>query len=227
MFFLKAFKGILVIGEKNIFKELSEIISISLETNALVKEMLNVNYDEQVLSTHMESVRGLEKKSDKVAFRIGEEVTGGAISPNIIDNLLECIQTADDIIDTYYYISRELNRMSETHSIDFKAHQEAGWASIYENLFNLAETSLRKLKKMLSLSDEAEIASLRKQIEAIEEQGDEVKDQGFDKLYRAAPKLPYLQFYHYSEVLHKSDDILDSCEDASQLIVSIVTSILK
>ncbi len=227
MLSVKSLKGILVIGEKNIFKELSEIIGISLETNAIVNEMLKVNYNEQILSTDMESVRWLEKKSDIVAFRISEEVTGGAISPNIIDNLLECIQTADDIIDTYYYISRELNRMSETHSIDFKAHQEAAWASIYENLFSLAETSLGKLRKMLSVSDEEEIASLRKEIEALEEQGDEVKDQGFDKLYRIAPKLPYLQFYHYSEVLHKSDDILDSCEDASQLIVSIVTSILK
>lgn len=227
MFSVKSLKGILVIGEKNIFKELSEIVAISLETNAIVKEMLKVNYNKQTLSKDMDSVRELEKKSDRVAFRLGEEVTGGAISPNIIDNLLECIHIADNIIDTYYYISRDLNRMAETQSIDFKAHQEIAWESIYESLFSLAKASLQKLNEMLSISDEAEMARLRKKIEELEEQGDEVKDQGFDKLYRMAPKLPYLQFYHYSEVLHKSDDVLDTCEDISQLIVSIVTSILK
>ena len=39
--------------------------------------------------------------------------------------------------------------------------------------------------------------------------------------------MHFLHFYHYSEMLHKSDDILDTCEDFSDIIVSIVTSILK
>ena len=224
---MKLLNGLLVVGEKNVFKGLSEIIDISLETNSIINEMLKANYEEHVLSTRMQCVRALEKKSDKMAFKLSEEVTGGAISPNIIDNFLECIHIADNIIDIHYYISRELNRMSETHSIDFKVHQEAAWESIYENLFSFGQMSLQKLKEMLSTSDESETAGLLKEIEALEERGDEVKDQGFDKLYRISPNLTYLQFFHYSEVLHKSDDILDSCEDASQLIVSIITSILK
>jgi uncharacterized protein len=224
---LEKMKNILVIGERSIFKELSQIISIALKANSTVKDMFKENYQEEILSKEMEDVRELEKKSDKVAFKVGEDITSGAISPNIIDNLIECSHTADDIVDLYYYISRELNRMSKTHSIDFKAHQEASWTSVYESLLNLAETSLQKLGKMLATSNESEISKLRREIEELEEQGDEIKDQGFDKLYSLAPKISYLQFYHYSEILHKCDDILDSCEDTSQLIMSIVTSILK
>jgi len=67
----------------------------------------------------------------------------------------------------------------------------------------------------------------RKEIEALEEQGDDIKDAGLDKLYSMASGMHFLQFYHYSEMLHKSDDILDTCEDFSDVIVSIVTSILK
>lgn len=224
---MKSLKGILAIGEENIFKELSEIIAISQQTVILVKDMVKASYDEKVLSKNMQSVRELEKRSDELAFNIREDVTSGAISPNILDNLLECINTADDIIDLCYYISREFNRMAKTHSIDLNTYQEAELEGVYERLYNLAETSLQKLKTMLSTSDESEIARLRKEIEDIEEQGDEVKDKGFDKLYSIAPKLTYLQFFHYSEVLHKSDDILDSCEDVSQLIIAVVTSILK
>ena len=73
----------------------------------------------------------------------------------------------------------------------------------------------------------AEILELRKEIETLEEQGDDVKDAGFDSLYAIAPKLHYLEFHHYSELLHKCDDLLDSCEDFADLIVSVVTSILK
>jgi hypothetical protein len=103
----------------------------------------------------------------------------------------------------------------------------ADWDSVYENIFALAEKSLLKLKQALSSSNVTEILELRKEIEALEEQGDDIKDAGFDRLYSIAPKLQYIQFYHYSELLHKCDDILDSCEDFSDLIVSVVTSILK
>ncbi len=220
-------KGLLVIGEENIFKELSEIVSIAIETNSIVKEMLNSNYQNKLLSTQLEQVRELEKKSDKIAFKISEDVTSGAISPNVIDNLLECINKTDDIVDLHYYIGRELNRVSETSSIDLQNYQKALWEPVYETLLNLADSSLQKLKKMLLTTREIEFLSLLKEIEDLEEQGDEVKDHGFDKLYDISPKIPYLQFYHYSELLHKCDDILDSSQDASQLIATIVTSILK
>jgi uncharacterized protein len=111
--------------------------------------------------------------------------------------------------------------------LDFSTQQEVEWISLYENLFALADKSLSKLKQALATSSVTEILQLRKEIEDLEEQGDDIKDAGFDKLYELAPKLHFLQFYHYSELLHKCDDLLDSCEDLSDLIVSVVTSILK
>jgi uncharacterized protein Yka (UPF0111/DUF47 family) len=224
---LKSLRGILVIGERNIFGELSQIISIAVQANAIVKAAFQANYDEKTLAEAMETVRALEKKSDKVAFMITEDVTSGAISPNIIDNLLECIHIADNLVDVIYYLSREMNRMSKAKSINFEAHQNAAWSSDYLNLSNLAEASILKLEKIFSTESITEISKLRNEIEALEEQGDDVKDAGFDKLYRLAPELSYLQFIHYSELLHKCDDILDSCEDLADLVVSIVTSILK
>jgi uncharacterized protein Yka (UPF0111/DUF47 family) len=83
------------------------------------------------------------------------------------------------------------------------------------------------VKRLLATSSLTEMIEVRKQIEALEEQGDDLKDAGFDKLYANAPEMYYLQFFHYSELLHKLDDILDACEDLSDTIVSIVNSILK
>ena len=170
--------------------------------------------------------RSLEKKSDDIAFKISEDITSGAISPNIIDDLLKSVQVADDIVDLYYYLSRELDRMAKVYSAGFEM-KRPGWDSVYVNILALAETSLLKLKQALSSSNVTEILELRKEIEALEEQGDELKDGGFDRLYNMTPNLHYLQFFHYSELLHKCDDVLDSCEDLSDLIVSVVTSILK
>jgi uncharacterized protein Yka (UPF0111/DUF47 family) len=223
---LKNFKGILVVGERNVFSQLSQIVSIAIEANALVYTMFKSDYKEKKLSEIMREVQLLEKKSDEIAFKISEDITSGAISPHIIDNLLECVQTADDIVDLYYYLSRELSRMAKAYVAGYDL-EHADWDSVYENMLDLAEKSLSKLKQALASSNMAEILALRKDIEDLEEQGDDIKDQGFDRLYSIAPKLHYLQFSHYQELLHKCDDVLDSCEDFSDLIVSVITSILK
>jgi uncharacterized protein Yka (UPF0111/DUF47 family) len=188
--------------------------------------MLKEDYKEKELTEAMHAMQSLEKKSDEIAFKISEDITSGAISPNIIDDLLKSVQVADDIVDLYYYLSRELDRMAKAYSAGFELHH-ADWDSVYENILALAEKSLLKLKQALSSSNVTEILGFRKEIEALEEQGDDIKDAGFDRLYSMTPRLHYVQFYHYSELLHKCDDILDSCEDFSDLIVSVVTSILK
>jgi uncharacterized protein Yka (UPF0111/DUF47 family) len=91
----------------------------------------------------------------------------------------------------------------------------------------LMEQTLTKLQQILSTGNVSTILQLRKEIEALEEQGDDIKDAAFDKLYRMASTMHFLQFYHYKEMLHKCDDLLDNCEDLSDVILSIVTAILK
>lgn len=215
-------------GEKNIFIELAEITTIAAQANTIMKAMFRLGYnDEQAIIEKMHAVRELEKKSDEVAFKLSEDITSGAVSPNILDNLIECGQVADDIVDTYYYLSRELARMGKAKLEDSSVLQEADWITLFENMLNLADQSLSKLKQALTSSNVPEILQLRKEIETLEENGDDIKDAGFDKLYAHAANMHFLQFYHFSELLHKCDDILDGCEDLSDLVVSIVTSILK
>ena len=226
MFRLKSLKGILVVGERNIFYDLTQIFAIATEANTILSQMFKIGYKENELTEYMHAMQLLEKKSDEIAFKISEDITSGAISPNIIDNLLESVQTADNIIDTYYYISRELTRMAKAYSAGFQ-QQPTDWNPVYQDILVLAEKSILKIKQTLSTSNTSEILQGRKEIEDIEEQGDDIKDQGFDRLYTIAAKLNFLEFYHYQELLHKCDDILDSCEDFSDLMVSVVTSILK
>jgi uncharacterized protein len=224
---LKSLKRVLVIGEKNIFSELTQIVAIAKQANILMLDMVKEPQNEKVLDECMQSIKKLEKDSDEVAFKVGEDITTGAVSPNIIDNLLTAAHFADDIVDTYYYLSRELNRMSKAKFPYSEVVEENEWAALFKGMLDLADKALAKLNSALLVSDLGELLQLRKEIELLEEQGDDIKDEGFDQLYCEAPSIHYLQFYHYTELLHKFDDILDSCEDLSDLIVSIITSILK
>lgn len=224
---MKSFKRVLVIGEENIFGELSQIIAIASEANTKLNGMLNDCKNEQCLDDGMQAIKVLENASDRIAFKVGEDITTGAVSPNILENLLECVHVGDDIVDTYYYQARELVRMYKAKFPYSEDLQDAEWISIFKSMLELAETALAKVHKILLSSDMSDIRRLRKEIEALEQQGDEIKDKGFDALYREAPHIHYLQFTHYSELLHKFDDILDGCEDLSDLVLSVITSILK
>ncbi len=223
---MRSLKGVLVIGEKNIFGRLAQIVDKAAETNVLLMKMFKLNYEETESNRLAREVLALEKASDEITFKTSESITSGAISPNVIDDLLDCVQLADDIVDLHYYLSEELERMAKTYTAGFRMHH-GDWESAYEDMLALAAKSLSKLKQALTISSAAEILELRKEIEAIEEQGDHIKGRGFNKLYVVAPTMHYLEFYHYSELLHKCDDILDSCEDLSDLLVSVVTAILK
>ena len=223
---MKSIRGIFVIGEKNIFIELAQIVDIAAEANTLVASSFREDYGEKELTEATNTMQLLEKKSDDIAFKIGEEITSGAISPNIIDDLLKSVQVADDIVDLYYYLSRERYRMSKVYSAGFES-KRPGWDSVYVDTLALAEKCLLKLKQALFSSNATEILELRNEIEVLEEQGDNLKDGGFDRLYNMTPNLHYLQFYHYTELLNKCDNVLNSCQDLSDLIVAVVTSILK
>jgi uncharacterized protein Yka (UPF0111/DUF47 family) len=224
---VKSFKRALVVGEKNIFGELSQIIVIAAEANRNLVSMLDDCKNEKNLDAGMQAIKVLENKSDTIAFKVNEDITAGAVSPNILENLLECVHVADDIVDTYYYQSRELSRMHKAKFPYSEELEDSQWIAIFKSLLELADQALVKVQQILANSDLSEILRLRKEIEALEQQGDEIKDRGFDVLYREAPHMHYLQFYHYSELLHKFDDILDGCEDLSDLILSTITSILK
>ena len=224
---MKRLRSIFVVGEKNIFSELAQIIAIAEEANAVLSETLSEDQNKPTLDKGTQAIRLLEKKSDNIAFKVSEDITTGAVSPNALDNLLEAVHIADDIVDIYYYQSRELYRMYKARFPYSEVPEEKEWFSLFKDMLDLADKALSKVKQILSISDLTEILKLRKEIEALEEEGDDIKDQGFDWLYRHAPSMHYLQFYHYSELLHKFDDILDSCEDLSDLLLSIITSLLK
>ena len=105
---MKSFKQAIVIGEENIFGELSQIIVVASEANTKLNGMLSDCKNERCLDEGMQAIRILENKSDDIAFKINENITSGAVSPNIIEHLLGCVRIADDIVDTYYYQAREL-----------------------------------------------------------------------------------------------------------------------
>jgi len=217
-------KGIFEIGERKTFVELAEIVEIGRRANSILFEMVK---DGGPLAASTEEIGLLEKKSDQLSFKIKEDILVGAINPIVLDNILECVDFADSIVDNYHFVSKELNRIAKVKfSEDFVAHG-LDVRSPLQKMLDLADQAMMVVLRILKATNLAKTAELRANIEQIEEEGDNLKDNSFDLLYESAPNMHYLQFIHLSEIIHKFDDILDSCEDLADSLVSVMAFISK
>lgn len=222
----RRFGGLFVIGEKKVFQSMAGIIQLGLDARHIVKEMLNAESMASINQLN-EQVIAIEKESDITAFRISGEITNGAISSNVLDNLLECVDMADNILDNFHYISREIKRTGKLRIDAKELGNLLAFQSQLNDLLDLSESAMNALVNLLYSKDLDEMRTIRMEIEGIEEKGDNIKDASFDKLYFMAPTMHYLQFTHITELVHKLDDILDACEDIADTVLAVAISVSK
>jgi len=95
------------------------------------------------------------------------------------------------------------------------------------HLIEIGLTQLRAFRKLLVVAgtNRNEAIELARQIEQLEEEGDDVKDAMLDELYGSWEKLDYASFHNYLETTIEADDILDLCEDASDLVIAVMKAL--
>lgn len=200
-------------GEEGIIKKFNAIVNIALDTNEKLGKLIEGKCS-------LEELRNLEKKSDDVAFEITNMVTSGGVAPNLIDDMLALVDKEDSIVDSMYNLAREIGR----YKIKNRNANRLMINSLKE-MAALARQALLTLRKMQASDNLNEIKRLRKEIETFEEEGDEIKDHLFDFAYGA--RIGFRSFYHLFEVAHQADDMLDNCEDSSDIYLTIMSSIIS
>ena len=211
----------LVAGEKGVFERLKALSDKAREETPLATRL----FQERLADGNaLESMRALEKQSDELTFRLGEDIMNGAINPAVLRDLLHVTDLMDGVFDDYYFIAREVNRTVKS-GIELPMLDRLTKTFIQQ--VNLADKELETLGKLLEASSMEEIRSLRDQIEKLEESGDELKDSGFDGMYENRKLFDYFSFQHYTEVLRKLDDVQDGVEDMSDLILAITNTISR
>lgn len=200
-------------GEEKIVHKFNNIVEIGLEANLALEMLIKKGGS-------IDKIRVLEKRSDDVAFDITNMITSGGVAPNLIDNFLELVQKEDNIIDSMYNLSRELLRYKIP---DRKLNKHVMGELLKIN--SLTRKALLEMKKMHMSDKLEEIRRERRRIEEYEEEGDEIKDSLFDLAYKE--KIEFKPFYHIIELSHQADDMLDNCEDSSDIFLTIMSSIIS
>jgi uncharacterized protein Yka (UPF0111/DUF47 family) len=211
----------LVAGEKSVFERLKALADKAREETPLATKLFQERLAE---GSVLESMKALEKQSDELTFQLSEDIMNGAINPAVLRDLLHVTDLMDRIFDDYYFVAREVNR---TVASGIELPMLDKMIETFVGMVNLADKQLETLGKLLEAKSMDEVRSFRKEIEKLEEDGDELKDSGFDDMYDNRKLFDYFSFQHYTQVLRKLDDIEDGVEDMSDLILAIANTISR
>lgn len=225
--FISKMKGFFIPGEKEAFLRVQELAGLAEESLELLAKLLAGSSNGlSDVDKWVERINVLEKSGDKITQSFEEMVGRGAISAILSNEFLRLVDNVDSIIDRAHAMSRQLRRVRRRPLREAKEFDSL----IRRDQVKLIQTGLvqlRVFRKLLDIAgtDRTRAFGLASEIEQLEEEGDDVKDAMLDEIYGSWEKLDYAQFHNYLETTIEADDILDLCEDASDVVMALMKAL--
>ena len=97
----KFLKRIMVVGEKSVLQQMTKYVDMASTSAALLKQMFNLEDGKKAEIN--EKIKKIEKDADELSMTMRQQITGGAISSNLMDDLITLVETCDDLLDKSYY----------------------------------------------------------------------------------------------------------------------------
>ncbi len=198
-------------GEETVFIQTKSLTDMALRANSLLSDIINGK-------NNIDSIKKLQKKASTEYLELSHTITSGAIAPNIIDDMLLLLNKEENILDSIFKISRQFVRY---RSKDQKISEYIKVTTLSFNGY--ASSSIKLLSQMHKADTVNKIKAFRSRIKQIENEGDMLRDSMLDFAY--STETDFKLFYHLIDLAYMCDDILDACEDASDIFLSIMLSI--
>ena len=218
-------RRLLVLGERQALQDLKAYTDLAQKaTDILSSQLLQPSIEQE---ESVGKIRAIEKQGDDLTMSLKSDITQGAINSTLLGHLLNLVETCDDILDKTLYLSREIYRMSHFLHLnpELAGYVKDGAYTKFSRMLDYNKKALTNLQNMLNANDLEHLKTERKAIESLEEVVDDIKDDLIDQVYVDAKGLHYLVFTHVMNTVHRIDDLLDDCEDASDLVMTISNSV--
>ncbi len=224
---VRRIKGFFQPGEKEAFGRISQLAGLGEDALVLLVKILSrtgTNLAEVESDTGR--ISELEKEGDKITQSIEEEIGRGSISASLSNDFGRLVDCVDSVLDRAHAVSRQLRRMAKgpvRHIEEF----DASFRKEHVRLVEIGRQELGILRELLKVagSDRTRALGMAHEIEDLEEKGDDLKDGMLDQVYGSWEKLDYAAFNNYIQTTIETDDILDLCEDASDLVIAVTKAL--
>jgi uncharacterized protein len=214
-------------GEREAFSRIEDLARLGEESlELLIKILSGTKNDLAEVEEYTARISALEKEGDKITQSLEESLGRGSITASLSNDFERLVDHVDSILDRAHSLSRQLQRVAKRPLREAKEF-DSSLRKEQVRLVELGQAQVRLLMKLLGTagSDRAEAMSLAREIERLEEQGDDVKDSMLDQIYGSWEKLDFASFNNYIQTTLEADDILDLCEDASDFVIAVMKAL--
>jgi uncharacterized protein len=192
-----------------LFEEVSNNGAIMAEKlYALVSEP-----DFKVRSTMIKPIEDLEHASDELTHKIFLELGRNFITPFDREDIHYLASSLDDIADFIYSSAKKI-KLYHVNPSDEGIHKLCELICESTNEVRAAVFQLRDMKNVRKITD----ALVR--INSIENQADDISDMFIERLFSMEPDAK--EIIKKGEIYQVLEDVTDKCEDAANVIESII-----
>lgn len=227
---LKKLRKFFVSGEEELITRLRQLIKYSiLAINLLIdmnKEEISGNIDKLILLN--EEISAIEKKGDVETLELTIFIMKGAVLPGFRSQLINLINTLDDILDIIHIMSREVLRVRRYSIMPDIQELKVLHNKIIEQLYH-AKNMIIRLDELFNFIEKRwdNLVEISSSIEMLEEGGDALKEDSLDNLYIIKDKISWFLFDYYKNKIFRIDSIQDKCEDASNILMTILGQLIS
>lgn len=205
--------GRIFLPKNKIFYELFEDVAVTVNDMAnLLKVVVNEpDFDRR--STLIKQVEDLEHKNDEHTHQIFTELGRNFITPFDREDIHLLASALDDIADYIYSSAKKIN-FYRVNPNDIGIRKIADLIVEGSIQIKNAVYELRNMKDMRKITD-----ALVK-VNSIENQADDIFDMSVERLFETEPDAK--EVMKKREIYHAMETATDMCEDAANVIESII-----
>ncbi len=205
--------GRIFMPKNKIFYELFEDVAVTVNQMAQLLKQVVQETDFDKRGSIIKQIEDLEHKNDEHTHRLFTELGRNFITPFDREDIHYLASALDDIADYIYASAKKINfyRVNPNDPGIQKIVDliEQGTEQIKNALFEL-----RNMKNMRKITD-----ALVK-VNSIENQADDIFDMSIDRLFETEPDAK--EVIKKREIYHALETATDKCEDAANVIESII-----
>ena len=171
-------------GEKEAFARIEELARLGEEAlELLVKILSGTRNGLADVENYTDKISALEKEGDSITQSIEERLGKGTISASLANDFERLVDSVDSVLDRAHSLSRQLRRVTKRPLREAKEF-DATIRKDQVRLIEIGRLQLQLLRNLLDIagSDRVKALEMAREIERLEEQGDDVKDSMLDQI---------------------------------------------
>jgi len=207
--FLRSF-----ISKDKIFYDLFGQVVNEVSSMAVLLKELTFESNPENLARILAKIKEKEKANDALVSNIFVELGKNFITPFDREDVHELAKSLDDISDNIYIAAKKI----VIYKVDANKPEFQKMASLIVDCCSQVSKAVVELKNMKNMRLMTDAIAIIKEIES---QSDDVFDGAIEYLYNS-PDVDAKELIKYKEIYSKLESVTDKCEDAANVIESII-----